>query len=188
MKTIFLFFIIILNSTAFSQLDLKLDFENDNILDFVKITNSENGYNFSYSLSSQNNKQFITEKLTLGGEETTLSNKGNILIIHVQFMRGENILKYRFSTTLKQVQLIGFNNIQYGNATQDGSGTSSYNLLTGIYEANWNKFDYKKNRLISIPKIKSKLPAKTYLLNKLNDKMLEELEDVGYNLMPKNLR
>jgi hypothetical protein len=55
---------------------------------------------------------------------------------------------------------------------------SSYNLLTGAFEANWNHWNDKKKELISDPKISKKMPIKTYLLKDFSDSMIEALEKV----------
>ena len=86
------------------------------------------------------------------------------------------------------MKLIGYDNVQYGSATNDGSGNSSYNLATGNYEATWNYYDKKKKTLIALPKFKRKLPLKTYLLKDFNDKLIEKLNDIDYQNLPKQLK
>jgi hypothetical protein len=89
---------------------------------------------------------------------------------------------------LKQLKIIGFDNTQYGNATNDGSGTSSYNLSTGQYIANWNHFDERKNTLVAVPKISKKYPLKNYKVNQLKDEVISQLQDVGYELLPSYMK
>ncbi len=58
------------------------------------------------------------------------------------------------------------NRYEFGPASNDGSGESSVNLLTGQYIGNWNYYDLKKEELIKIPTIKSKMIfPKIYLEN-----------------------
>lgn len=50
---------------------------------------------------------------------------------------------------------------EFGNATNEGSGESSVNLLTEDYIGNWNYFDHLANNeegeLAKIPTIKTKM-------------------------------
>lgn len=181
-------FFLLLTSKVLAQFDIAIDFDNDSIVDKATMINIESGYKLTFSLSSQNNKNHTTETITLGGQKNTLSVSKNILILSSQFMRGENKFKFRYDSALKEVRLIGYDTKNYGNATNDGSGNSSYNLNIGVYEASWNRFDKKLKKLVPYPKIRKKLPMKTYLLQDFNDKMIEELDKVSYDLLPSALK
>lgn len=100
-------------------------------------------------------------------------------------MRGENYFKFRYDRKLKKIVLIGYDNTQYGNAANDGSGNSSYNLITGAYEANWSYIDEQTQELIPYPKITKKLPVKIYTLKEFCDKTIEALNKIEYKLLPK---
>jgi hypothetical protein len=176
-----------LSTTLFGQSEIQIDFETDGIMDNATIKKTEEGYFLQYTLSSDG-KRHTTPTITMGGDENSLSVKKNVLTISSQFMRGENYFKFRYDSKLKKIILIGYDNTQYGNATQDGSGSSSYNLLTGNYVANWNSFDEKKNKLIALPPISKKLPIKTYPLDKFSDDAISELDNVGYQLLPAKLK
>ena len=174
--------------SIFAQQSLKADLDGDNITDKVNIANTEASFSIEYSLSSQQNKTFTTVLISNGGQKNSLKISKNILSLDCQFMRGENHFKFKYDTTLKQMKLIGYDNVQYGSATNDGSGNSSYNLAMGNYEATWNYYDKKKKKLIALPKIKRKLPFKTYLLKAFSDKLIEKLNDIDYQNLPKQLK
>jgi len=69
----------------------------------------------------------------------------------------------------KKVQLIGMNRYESGNASNDGSGELSINLLTHDYIGNWNYFDQDKMKLVKIPAIKCKMPFKTVYLENFSE-------------------
>src|SRR5690606_35089254 len=73
------------------------------------------------------------------------------------WMRAGYKNQFRYDPKAKKIQLIGMSLYGFGNAANDGSGTSSVNLLTGDYIGDWNYFDNEKERLISIPTIKTKM-------------------------------
>ena len=60
-----------------------------------------------------------------------------------------------------------------GNASLDGSGESSVNLLTGDYIGNWNYFDPLANNengeLVEIPTIRTKMKVKIINLENFSD-------------------
>ena len=189
-KIVFLLIAIPLLSctSILAQQSLKADLDGDNIIDKVNIANTETSFSIEYSLSSQQNKTFTTVLISNGGDKNSLGFNKNILSLDCQFMRGENHFKFKYDNTLKQMKLIGYDNVQYGSATNDGSGNSSYNLATGNYEATWNYYDKKKKKLITLPKFKHKLPLKAYLLKDFNDKIIEKLNDIDYQNLPKQLK
>ena len=145
MKHIFLVALTtILSTTLFGQNQIQIDFENDGKMDNANLKKTEEGYFIQYTLSTDG-KKHTTKIITMGGQENKLTVKKNVLIINSQFMRGENYFKFRYDKKQKKIILIGYDNNQYGNASNDGSGSSSYNLITGNYEANWYSFDENKN-------------------------------------------
>jgi hypothetical protein len=188
MKKIYLVALTAFLSTAlFGQSQVQIDFESDGKMDNATLKKTEEGYFLQYTLSSDG-KKHTTPTITMGGDENSLSVKKNVLTISSQFMRGENYFKFRYDNKLKKIILIGYDNTQYGNATNDGSGSSSYNLLTGNYVANWNSFGEKKNDLIALPPISKKLPIKIYPLDNFSDDTISELDAVGYKLLPAKLK
>jgi hypothetical protein len=176
-----------LSTSSYAQKSVSFDFDNDGKIDKMIIDQKDQEYSITYTLSTQK-KTFKTPMITLGGQENSVSMAKNVIVFHSQYMRGENTYRFRYDDKLKQLKIIGFDNTQYGNATNDGSGTSSYNLSTGQYIANWNHFDEKKNKLVAVPKISKKYPLKNYTVNQLNDDVISQLQDVGYELLPSYMK
>ena len=175
MKTIYLS-VFLFSMLSFSQQSVSLDLDNDGIDDQVNCMNIEQGFKISYNLSSQKDKNFVTETVTVGGQAQSLTASKNILILKMQYNRAENYYKFRYSTKLGRVIMIGFDTKAYGNATNDGSGTSSLNLLTGDYQGKWKKFNAKTKTLVNKPVVVKKFTVKTYFLDDLSDMYLTTLD------------
>jgi hypothetical protein len=180
MKTILsiLFLFICINANA--QTSVAIDFEGDGILDSAKIMEAKDGYKLLITLSSLGNKKIVS-KVFMGGQENSLQVTKNVLRMHNQFMRGENAFVFRYDAKLKQVKIIGYDNTQYGNAANDGSGSSSYNLVTGVYVANWNHWNEKKNTLEAMPTVRKKLKAQNYFLVNFGDDMVDKFYKLDEN-------
>jgi len=189
MKLFSLALLLIINSIniGYAQ-EVVIDFEGDGITDKAFLKSTEEFISIHYTLSTQKNKQFSSQKISYKGDQAFISTSKNVLKIDVQFMRGESHYKFRFDKISGQVILIGYDNVQYGNATNDGSGSSSFNLINGNYEATWHHFDIKKEKLIELPKISKKLPTKKYPLLGFSDKIIDELMDIDYQLTPSILK
>jgi hypothetical protein len=180
-------------SIANSDSDIVIDIDNDGIVDTTRLVESidsdDSSYKIVCTLSSWNNKKISSGNITNGGlQNGTITAEKNIPILSIQLNRSHYTLKFRYDKKLKNIMLIGFDDEQYGGATNDGSGKSSYNLSTGLYEASWYHFDEKQNKLIPFPKISKKLPLKNYLLQNFNDKTIEALENINYKLFPQSLK
>lgn len=177
----------LLSIALYAHEQVKVDLDNDGKPDNVSlIQNGDNEYSIQYTLS-ESGKKHATQNIS-GGDENKLSVKNNILIVSSQFMRGENYFKFRYDKRRKEIILIGYDNIQYGNATNSGSGNESYNLLTGDYEAKWNWFDEKTGKLISLPTIRKKLPIHIFTLEDFSNRTIDTLYDLGYKYLPKQLK
>ena len=149
------------------------DFDGDKKTDVFQIKNGV----LAYALSSVGNKE-VRSKGGSPADNTWLELSKNVVVYHCQFMRGTNTFKFRYDPKIKQFKLIGYDNEQFGNALNDGSGRSSYNLLTGDYQANWFYYDEKKQDLMPKPAIKKKWPVKTYLLKDFGEETIDQLYEV----------
>jgi hypothetical protein len=187
MKTSFIILILFFCLKLNAQTVVSIDFEGDGILDSAKIMNSKEGYKLLITLSTKGNKKYVSQEF-LGGQENSLLATNNVLRMHNQFMRGENTFTYKYDQKLKQVKVIGYDNTQYGSASNDGSGSSSYNVTTGQYVANWNHWNTKTNTLDPVPKIIKKLPAKSFLFANFGDRMIDDFYNIDSKLMPEYLR
>jgi hypothetical protein len=152
---------------------ISFDFDGDKKMDVFQIKDGK----LVYALTSQANKT-VTSKGGSYADQTYLELKGNVIVYHCIFMRASNTFKFRYDAKLKAIRLIGYDNEQFGNALNDGSGLSSYNLLTGDYKAQWNYFDRKKGELMAYPPVSKKYPAKVYLLKDFGEEVVDALYQV----------
>jgi hypothetical protein len=188
MKIKLFFLCLAVTSKILAQSSVTFDFDNDGHIDSLTAIRSDTGCIITCYLSSLKNKAISSDIITDIGDITTVTLENKVAVIKNQFMRAENIFRFRYAANLKQLILIGYDTENYGGATHDGSGHSSYNLLTGLYEANWNRFNEKKMELMALPKIVKKFPVKVYTLKKFSDKVIGELDEKGYKLLPKALQ
>jgi hypothetical protein len=188
MKIKLIFLGLVVTSKIFAQSDVIFDFDNDGHIDSLTAIRSDTGFVISCYLSSLNNKVISSNIITNRGDIITATLENKVVVIRNQFMRAESIFRFRYAANLKQLILIGYDTENYGNAMHDGSGQSSYNLLTGLYKANWNRFSEKKMDLVAVPTIVKKFPVKIYTLQTFSDKVIEELDNKGYQLLPKSMQ
>jgi hypothetical protein len=153
---------------------LSFDFDGDGTSDVVQIK----GEQLCYSLSSLGSKEVKSQMIGYEGDMLNLELKKNVVVLTIGFMRATNTFKFRYDAKLKQFKMIGYDNEQYGNAVHDGAGASSYNVLTGDYEAQWSYYDEKKEETLAGAPIRQKLAVKTYLLKDFGDKVITEMYDI----------
>ncbi len=171
-----------------AQSTATFDFDNDGHIDSLTAIRSDTGCIITCYLSSLKNKAISSDIITTIGDITTVTIENKTAIIKNQFMRAESYFRFRYAANLKQLILIGYDTENYGGATHDGSGHSSYNLLTGLYKANWNRINEKKMKLVAMPAIVKKFPVKIYSLQNFSDKVIEGLDEKGYKLLPKSMQ
>jgi len=178
MKNLFFTFVLVsLSLFSFAQErthKLSFDFDGDGTSDVVQIK----GEQLCYSLSSLGSKEVKSQMIGYSEEMLDLELKKNVVVLTIGFMRAVNTFKFRYDAKLKQFKMIGYDNEQYGNAVHDGAGASSYNILTGDYEAQWSYYDEKKEETIAGPAIRQKLAIKTYLLKDFGEKVISEMYDI----------
>ncbi|MCH5597471.1 hypothetical protein [Niabella ginsengisoli] len=79
------------------------------------------------------------------------------------------------------MRLIGMDRYELGDATLNGSGESSVNLLTGDYIGDWNYYDPLANNeageLIKIPTIKTKMYFGKIYLEAFSDAVYYDFEE-----------
>jgi hypothetical protein len=90
-------------------------------------------------------------------------------------MRYDYELKYRFEKKYNNYMLIGSENNYYGNATNDGSGNVSTNYLAGVRTENLNEWNEKKEELIELPEVKTKVSKTLVPLSNLNENNFSSL-------------
>lgn len=150
------------------------DFDGDGKNDVFQI---KGGY-LTYALSSQGSKEVKSKVIGYETEMLSLELKKNVVSFSIGFMRGSNTFKFRYDSKISDFKVIGYDNEQFGNAVHDGSGASSYNLLTGDYEANWMEYNEAKEELLGKPTIKKKLPIKVYAFKGFGEDMIGKISEV----------
>jgi hypothetical protein len=165
------------------------DFNGDGIVDFAMMVASNNVDNYQDSkdvriiICEGNGKKF-TEKArsgNLGGffiheaPTSQLSLTKNVISLTYQGMRYDYELKYRFEKKYNNYMLIGSENNYYGNATNDGSGNVSTNYLAGVRTENLNEWNEKKEELIELPEVKTKVSKTLVPLSNLNENNFSSL-------------
>ncbi len=119
----------------------------------------------------------------------SISAKGGVVDVHSKGMRGFAYYKFRWEAAAGDFRLIGYDTESFGNAANDGSGTSSLNLLTGSYEAAFNNYNEKQEKLIALPKVKRKIAvSKKIYLRSFNETADSWLADLNAKYLPKEVR
>jgi hypothetical protein len=119
----------------------------------------------------------------------SVTARGNVVDIHSQGMRGFTYYKFRWDAAAKDFRLIGYDTESFGTATRDGSGKSSINLLNGNYEAAFNVWNEKQEKLIPLPKIKRKVSvSRKFYLKTFNEDADSWLADLNARYLPKEVR
>jgi hypothetical protein len=95
----------------------------------------------------------------------SLSVNKNVVVAITRGMRGFGTFRFRWDPAAKDFQLIGYDTESFGNASGDGSGKASLNLLNGAYEAAFYHWDEVCEELAPLPPVKRKLKLnrKVYL-------------------------
>lgn len=163
MKTsVITFFFIILPQFIFGQNKLSKDLDNDGIKDIVFVDSATS--TIVCKLSTKNFKPISCKPIEMLNDPSGISKTKNGFEFFNNWMRAGYRTQFRYNPKTKKIQLIGMSRYEFGNATNDGSGESSVNLLTGDYIGDWNYFDYsaknENGELIKIPTIKTKMKFK----------------------------
>jgi hypothetical protein len=169
-----------------AEMKLSADLDGDGKADEIWL-DGDNG-KLLYQLSSQKKATKSTKVIDIAGLNPTLSIQKNVVQLKLQAMRGGSSYKFRYDKAGGDLRVIGYDSENFGPASNDGSGTSSYNLLTGDYIANWNHYDEKKEKLIALPTIKRKAAAKKYYLSGFSDEVMNEISGIDQKFLPAELR
>lgn len=110
---------------------------------------------------------------------SSVTRKGNVVTVSSRGMRYFEAYKFRYSAQLGDFEVIGFDTEAFGNATNNGSGTTSYNALTGQYQTALHTYHQKTNRLTADPIVRRQRPApRRYTLTTF-DQALSFLQRLG---------
>jgi len=160
--------------------DLKTDLDHDGKLDKVYFEEKKESVYLVCELSSQNFKKVRSQDIGefIGRlDQVSLTKKGRGFEYSVDFMRAGYTRQFRYEPKSKKIQLIGVSSYAYGNAANDGSGESSYNLLTNRYIGNFNYWSLLEDKLIKMHTIENRTKyPKIYLENFVSF----EFDDSGF--------
>ena len=119
----------------------------------------------------------------------SISQKKGVIDVHSKGMRGFTYYKFRWDAAAKDFRLIGYATESFGNATNDGSGKSSLNILTGAYEAAFNVWDEKRQKLVALPKVNRKITVgRRVYLKQFGEDADNWLAELNAANLPKELR
>ncbi len=169
MKTIFALCMIVFfaNSLTHAQDKLLADLDNDTIKDTVYLDTAN--ATIVCRLSTHAFKILASKPIETLNEQAGITLTNNGFAFFNDWMRAGYKNQFRYNPLAKNIQLIGMSRYEFGNATNDGSGESSVNLLTNNYIGKWNYYDEVKNTLVEIPAIKTKMPIKTTYLSDFSE-------------------
>jgi hypothetical protein len=160
-----LFFLI--QNMAAGQDKLVKDLDHDGIQDSVHIESARSV--IVCKLSTQKFKAITSKVLEIVNETSGVKATKSGFEYYNAWMRAGFHNQFRFNKKAKKIQLIGMSRYEFGSASNDGSGESSVNLLTGNYIGNWNYYDMEKEELISLPAIVLKMSFKPVYLEAFED-------------------
>jgi len=165
MKKLFYFLILInFSLLSFAQNRIVKDLDGDSKNDSVYLDYKKS--KIICQLSTLKFNKIESKKVEMGEEHSRLETTKNGFKFCINWMRSGYDCQFRFDNKTHKIQLIGMSRYEDGPATLDGSGESSINLLKNSYIGNWNYFNPKKELLIKIPTIKTKMVLpKTFLDN-----------------------
>ncbi|HVF80790.1 MAG TPA: hypothetical protein VM884_02610 [Flavisolibacter sp.] len=166
-KIIFTFCLLSVHAFSFAQGKLSKDLDGDNKMDTVYLDTEASV--IICLLSTNKFQKVVSGKIDILNEKSGIGETRNGFVFWNNGMRAGYSNQFRFDKKTKKMQLIGMSRFELGNATNDGSGESSLNLLTKDYIGDWNYFDEDKKELIRIPTIKARMNFPYTSLEEFND-------------------
>jgi len=145
------------------------DLDGDTVLDSIYIDYKTS--KIVCKLSRDHFKKQESKAIEMLNESSYIKDAKKGFILSNNWMRAGYENQFRYNEKIKKIRLIGMSRYEFGNAANDGSGTSSVNLLTGDYIGDWNYYDDTKNELIKIPTIKTKMYFPKIYLEDFNDEI-----------------
>ena len=145
---------------------LSADFDGDRIPDKVYVDSRDGAV--AYELSSEGFRPVRSRRFEDAGEVFFQNAKGGFKVKITQ-MRAGGAYQFRYDKDTGKMRLIGMERYEFGPASNDGSGKSSVNLVTGRYVGDWNYFDEAKNKLVKIPTIEKRMPFRSVYFDTFTD-------------------
>lgn len=175
MKSLICSLFILVSVNGFSQENLIKDIDFDGKKDTVYIDFKT--AEIVCQLSGQDFKRVKSKPLETLSDNARLAATKNGFEYACNWMRSGYACQFRYNKSSKKVQLIGMSRYEFGNATNDGSGESSINLLTNDYIGNWHYFDGNKTKLIKIPALETKMIIARTFLDGFSERTYAEYAD-----------
>ncbi|WP_289663825.1 hypothetical protein [Flavobacterium panacagri] len=169
-----IFTLTILTNYSFGQNKLIKDIDFDGKKDTVFIDSAKS--TIVCKLSTLNYKSISSKPIEILNEMSGIIESKNGFIFFNDWMRAGYKNQFRYNSKTKKIQLIGMSFYSFGNVVNEGSGESSINVLTDDYIGNWNYYDERKEKLIKIPTIKTKMKIKSTSLEDFSEETY-----FGYN-------
>jgi hypothetical protein len=170
-----------------AQTIVRHDFDHDGKRDKVYVLQTNQGRRLCYQLTSNKNKT-VSSFLFTECNSTSLTYKENKVVATNNGMRFFYYYTFEYDIILKDFKLIRVDAERLGNCVHDASGKSKYDLMTGVYSAQWYHYDESKKQLIQLPIIKTRKPVKLWLLKNYGDDMIWKLAQVDIATQPSCLR
>ena len=172
-----------LHLKGYGQEKLVRDLDNDKVNDTVYVDVERS--TIVCKLSGQQFKKMESMPIeTLNPQAGVAATKNGFSFFN-DWMRAGYKNQFRYDPKAKKMQLIGMSRYEFGNAANDGSGESSVNLLTNDYVGKWNYYDERKEELVSIPAIKTKMILKKTWLDSFNENTYFDYADKCADLYDK---
>ncbi|TAE67945.1 MAG: hypothetical protein EAZ85_14645 [Bacteroidetes bacterium] len=163
---------------------LEGDFDGDNKKDLMVVATKKGADEHSVFvyLSSSYNKKTPPQSFLIGSAlGYSIEMKKNVVSIGACFGNGRfcKTFKFRYNKNIKDLQLIGYDEQNFGNAMHEGSYKKSVNLSTKQFEVTRYEWDdkIKKDRII-LNELK-KFTINNILFKDLTPQKIEELEKIG---------
>ncbi len=167
-----IYVLILLIPSGYSYSQVVKDLDGDAVIDSVFIDNESR---IVCKLSSKNFVAVKTVELESDGTVEIHETK-NGFEYSTSFMRAGFDHQFRYDAHTQKIQLIGMSRYEFGSASNDGSGKSSVNLLTNDYIGEWHHYILKKEKLVKLPTIKTKMVFEPIYLENYNGSCQSEYE------------
>ena len=131
MKRIF-FLLLLLSTKMFSQSYLIEDIDGDNLKDSIYTSNES----IIHKLSSKNYHPISIDLIENYGGSFKIIKTRNGFQYEINYRKAGIKTQFRYNPSSENIALIGMSRYEFGNASNDGSGESSVNILTNDYIGN----------------------------------------------------
>jgi hypothetical protein len=176
------------NESNANQIIIK-DFDNDSLVDTLRIIRDEKSAILEYSLSSEGFKIVKSRNIEFIGDYLSLKLlTNNDVQLENSYMRASYFYTFKYNFNEKYFRLISYENTQFGNATNSGAGTSTWDLVKGSYEAKWSYFNEKTLKLKQCKPVNKRIKFKIIKLEEFGDSIIDDIQQAEYKLLPKELK